>query len=839
LGILTKIKGLVNRNTGSDLEVAPGMFSYDGFLRDRDSFLGTYDGQAIDNIVIRKSWDELRSSSLSSLSNTTPGILNPTVTSIQAIQKYRSWVYPCVNLIQRKAAAVDYYLYEEIGKPNDDEFNKITEHPAIKLLRNPNRFMTGRFLKQVTTMFLDLCGCAFWLKVRNAFGQPVELHPLNPYELVKIELGDNTNEVVKSFVFAPQYQQALRKEYPASDIVYFHYPNPMNPMIPFTPLQALAHVTDLDLLLQVYEKDFFQNNARPDFVIVSESPLNKIQAERLAEGWSTKHRGPGKQHRPAILSRNVRIEQLGMSAKDFEFMALSDWTKNNILAAYQVPEAMLGLYESFNKASSIAAETTFVKNCLEPRLFLFEDVINLQLLHEFSGTDTYEFRHESALPKDDEWEVTKNQTELTMGLTTVNAIRKKDGKQPFDSPLLDVPWINGQPVRGVSKEADQLWDEQMMAASGMSMMGGAGAQSGMAGGMASQMGMMGGSNMPSMQGGFGAMGGRPPGSDLTSFVKQTLASSNASLSTLLNAARGSRGGLSRLVQSSPEMYSFGALLDKNRGDQAFTKFLMKGIYEYIEKDLDPKELVIFKEYEEMIAPLLEVMDDYSIASEGFIIEKAMFFSDIVKKNIDDIITKGPDEAIRVEDVREGYVRTAFPFAMKALKLGSNFALSLVRKSAGTDYNVTPEEVAQQSAGVFLSESAELRANSVRKSLTSIIRHGIKQGLGVEEVSDLIQEKFGKFGARRAAEIARTELAGASDVGADYSFEMVNKKANKPVVKRAVFWTSLDERVCDDPRPGKNCHDHHGKVMKDYTTGEVFIKSAVLHPNCRCVRVPEF
>lgn len=822
LGILNKFKSLIAWNTGIVTKDSPGMFNYEGDLEE-------YDGYLVDPTIVTKSWDELRSTALSAVSNANPGILNPTINPIQALQKYRSWIYPCVNLIQRKASIVDYYLYEEVGRPNDEQFNRVDDHPCLKLLRKPNRFMSGRFLKQVTMMFLDLCGCAFWLKVRNAFGQPVELHPLNPHELVNIELGDNTNEVIKKFVFSPAYQRQLRKEYSVEDIVYFHYPNPMNPIVPFTPLQALAHVTDLDLYLQVYEKSFFQNNARPDFVIVSETPLNKIQAERLAEGWNNKHRGPGKEHRPAILSRNVKIEQLGMSARDFEFMALSDWTKNNILAAYQVPEAMLGLYESFNKASSIAAESTFVKNCLEPRLFLFEDVVNLQLLPEFRDTEHLEFRHESALPKDDEWEVAKNQTYLTVGLTTINEIRLKEGKSIFDSPLCYVPWVNGQPIRGVDKEADRLWDEQMMAASGMAM----------AGGMAPQLGVEGGSNMPSMQGGFGQMGGRPPGSDLTSFIKQTLANSSASLSTLLNAARGSRGGLSRLIQSDPEMYSFGALLDRSRQDQAFTKFITRGIYEYIEKDLSPEDLVVFKEYERMIVPLEEVFDDYTTVSEGFIIEKAMFFSDVVKKNIDDMVTKGPGDSIRIEDIREGYVRSAFPHITKAIKLGSDFALSLVRKAKKKDYEITPEQVAQNSAGVFLARSADLRADSIRKSLVSIIRHGIKEGLGVDEVSDIIQEKFGKLGARRAATIARTELSAASDVGADHSFEMVNKKAGEPVVKQAKFWTSLDERVCDDPRPEKNCQDHHGRIMKDYVTGETFIKSATLHPNCRCVRIPVF
>ena len=361
MSAISKIKGWFGRSSDKSLPAtSPGTFVYDG------GFLDEYVPDT--TIVVKGGWEELKSRTLSAVSNANPGAINPTVSSTQALNKYRSWVYPCVNLIQRKASTVPYYLYREVGQPNDEEFDRILDHPCIKLLKRPNKFMTGRFLRQITQMFLDLCGCAFWLIIRDGLGRPAELHPLNPHELVTIEVGDTTDQLIKKFVFAPQYQSALRKEYNYEDIVYFHYPHPMNPILPFTPIQALAHVTDLDIYMQVYEKDFFQNNARPDFVIVPEVQVSAEQAKRLAEGWNARHRGPGKQFKPAILSRNVRIEQLGMSARDFEFLGLSEWTKDHILAAYHIPEAMLGLYESFNKASSITAETTIDKNSIDHRM---------------------------------------------------------------------------------------------------------------------------------------------------------------------------------------------------------------------------------------------------------------------------------------------------------------------------------------------------------------------------------------------------------------------------------------------------------------------------------------
>ena len=107
-------------------------------------------------------WFEIQDK-LNSQTNGAPGTLTPQMTVMQALKRYRSWVYTCVNLIQRKVVETDYYLYKEIGKPNDEEFDRILQHPLIKLLKRPNKFQSGREFRQITQLHLDLTGMAFWV----------------------------------------------------------------------------------------------------------------------------------------------------------------------------------------------------------------------------------------------------------------------------------------------------------------------------------------------------------------------------------------------------------------------------------------------------------------------------------------------------------------------------------------------------------------------------------------------------------------------------------------------------------------------------------------------------
>ena len=102
---------------------------------------------------------------------------------------------------------------------------------------------------------------------------------------------------------------------------------------------------------------------------------------------------------------------------------------------------------------------------------------------------------------------------------------------------------------------------------------------------------------------------------------------------------------------------------------------------------------------------------------------------------------------------------------------------------------------------------------------------------------MIEKRFDWIGNYRATMIARTEMQTALWFGQDASYQEINKNAGKIVIKEAKFYTSLDERVCQDRvtkdgRVIKGCKSLDGEVIKNYETGEQFIEM-VPHPNCRC------
>jgi HK97 family phage portal protein len=778
-----------------------------------------------------KGWEELKAG-ITTVSSGGSGNLTPTVRTEQTIKKYRSWVYPCVNLITRKVTSVDYYLYKEQSKKSKEQYERIFGHPAIKLLEHPNGFLSGRQLKETIQLHLDLCGFSCVKIVRNGAGQPKELHPMLPHELVDIELGTHTDNIIKAFHFAPLQSRHNREVIPYRDILYFHYPNPANIYLPISPIQALAHVTDLDLYLQVYEKDFFHNGARPDFLIVPEKHLSPAQAERVSEGWAAKHRGPGKQFRPAVLSDNVKIQQVTMSASDFQFMGLSSWIQDHILAAYNVPKEMLGLQGEGGKAASINVETVFVNNCISRRLELFEDVINHQLLPQYRNTDGLIFEHASALPKDDEWQLAKDQGELNSGLITINEVRRREGKAPFvdengkPAVLCEVPWMGGRPIPGILKKADEIWNNATMppppAMPGQDPM--------------AQLGMGGESNLPQLQGVHGIEGGRPENDQvpLQTQVSEILQNSRPSLSALLSASRGKRGGLAALISNHADAGSLGRLLSADRRDPGLTKLFTKAIRDHLLEwhSDNPNDKIFLDATEDMITKSIEMEEDFEKECEKFYKARGEEIAYVIKGLYGTVITKGSDIDINEDDLRQHYMEQASPYIIKATNLGFNTGYRLVQKAGG---NVGEPDVFEKAslekAGIFLNYSSDLKVKSTKKALIGIIKEGLEKGLGSDEVAEMIQKRFEDIGASRANLIARTEISGAVNAGIDASYEDINNKAGKIIVKSSNVHASLDERLCPE------CRAKDGQIVKDYITGKEYLKLP-LHPNCRCGQIPK-
>jgi SPP1 gp7 family putative phage head morphogenesis protein len=192
-----------------------------------------------------------------------------------------------------------------------------------------------------------------------------------------------------------------------------------------------------------YNNRFFGNNARADFLLTFPNGLGEDEVKQIRAQWESRHRGAGHEHRFAIVSGDAKVQTVGLNQKDMEFIEQMKFTRDEILAIFKVPKALLDPQE-LNYASAQVAKEVFLNEVIVP---LMKDTV--QTLNEFLvplyGDDSLflDFVH----PGEENPE-TKYQRYITLsqvGAISPNEIRAMENLPPFEGgdsvylPMMMVP----------------------------------------------------------------------------------------------------------------------------------------------------------------------------------------------------------------------------------------------------------------------------------------------------------------------------------------------------------------------------------------------------------------
>lgn len=126
---------------------------------------------------------------------------------------------------------------------------------------------------------------------------------------------------------------------------------------------------------------FFTNGARPDFVLTAPGNLSTDQAEMIRATWNDKHQGPMKSHLPAVLTGDMKVQQLTMSAEDAQLLETCNFQIEEIARILGVPPHMIGHTDKTTSWGSGVENMGrgFVKFTLSRDLVKFEQELNRKL----------------------------------------------------------------------------------------------------------------------------------------------------------------------------------------------------------------------------------------------------------------------------------------------------------------------------------------------------------------------------------------------------------------------------------------------------------------------------
>jgi len=315
---------------------------------------------------------------------------------------------------------------------------EITEHPVYEVLNNINDDLDYYDLMELTASYLGMIGNAYWEIIKKSNGLPQGITVL-PAEYTCVTL-DDTMHIKGYRLFNGIYQ----REFDKKDVIHFKNCAPglfwrvwNNALI--TGLYGMGdveYVLDEVYLynsINDYLRALTENNSIPSAIIkYTGGRLDKKTMEDVQKQWDKVLRTWKRAGKTKVMDQDFDWQPISLPPKDLEFGEGRKWLRGVIANAFGVPEDLITT-ENANRASSNVAISNYMRFSIKPRLKRIEERLNNNLIKLYD--DNLFFKFDNPIPNDEALEIKREQTDLQMGVLTVNEVRRSRG-------LLDVEWGN-------------------------------------------------------------------------------------------------------------------------------------------------------------------------------------------------------------------------------------------------------------------------------------------------------------------------------------------------------------------------------------------------------------
>lgn len=380
----------------------------------------------------------------------TRGKSRPTGTE-SLLRRYESWVYKCASINAAAIAAVPLHLYVKGGTQRfptkavprrkavaEDGVQEITDHPMLDMLQAANPLQTGVELQELTVLYQELTGNAYWYMARNALGVPEAIYPLMP-QYTTIVPGQ---QGIEAYLYGRTTIEQVR--YEAEEVIQFRYPNPSDLYYGWSPLQAALRAVDRNRSMADYQQEFFDNSARIDFAITVPTGTPAAERDAILKMWLEKHQHKSKRHLPGVLTGDMDIKTFSFSPQDAALIEAAKFSREEIANIFGVPMTFLEI--STARAEAEAHQYTYALYTLTPRLRRMEQVINERLVPMYDQSGRLFVEYEDCVPENEQLEIDEHDKYLRNFTITINEVRADKGLEPVEYGDMPINPSNGMPI---------------------------------------------------------------------------------------------------------------------------------------------------------------------------------------------------------------------------------------------------------------------------------------------------------------------------------------------------------------------------------------------------------
>lgn len=351
--------------------------------------------------------------------------------------------YRCVLLLAESVAGLPLKLYRHDGNRRV----MATDHPAYYLFEDgPDDDMDGRLFREIGGIHLGFRG-NYFARITVLRNGEFQLSPLDP-DRMRVEKSERYGRYYKYFHGKGEEEILLPGE-----VLHIQGPGG-DGLVGYNPIQVHRQSLGLTIAQDEFGARFFANGTHIGKVFgKEEGPLSEVAYNRLRSELTQKFSGMENAHRAIILEEGLKPLQIGMSARDAQFLDSRKFQVAEVCRIFGVPNHMVNDLEraTFSNIEQMAKQ--FVDYSLMSWLQRWESRLNKTLLTQRDRRQGYYWKHNvnALLRGDSAARADFYQKAILSGYMTRNEVREKEDMNPIDG--LDKP-LAPQNMAAVNDEGD-------------------------------------------------------------------------------------------------------------------------------------------------------------------------------------------------------------------------------------------------------------------------------------------------------------------------------------------------------------------------------------------------
>ncbi len=341
--------------------------------------------------------------------------------SSELLGELKGTAYACVNLNASTCATYPPRLYQKV----DGRVEEVSEHPLLTLLRSVNPTHNAHDLWELTTLYQEVQGSAYWYLEMNESELPSAIWILPTQHVHPVRESGSTNLVD---YYQVQTGTEVQRLHPR-EVIHFCYPNPRDPYGPgLSPLHAAFEHVALSSEYLAYKRSLWNNNALPSVILSPDEIISEEERERLEALWMQRF-SRGGNGRVLVAESSMSVDLVHQSLGDLATLAEAGATKEEIANAFGVP--MSYLTTQTNLANLQAAEHQYASKTIHPRLKRRDEKINEKLIPLYDASGSLFVASDDPTPRNQEHQLRQQELDLKWGVRTIDEVRAERGLPPL------------------------------------------------------------------------------------------------------------------------------------------------------------------------------------------------------------------------------------------------------------------------------------------------------------------------------------------------------------------------------------------------------------------------